>query len=707
MRKIPYVLLAFFAIAIPFMLPNAARAEIASTGRSRLIVVPFENQSGRRSLDYLSWQLAENLAERFESEPGLHVLNGQFPLTTEAQAQTLDAPDGAIITAACDLAKKRGAGRLLTGYFGGAEWGMTLRVEIRDVADCRSDSLLGSGDASGDTRIPIKLKSGKMMPIVSTQRIQDLLDDATLLAFTRARVTLAPATMTALHTVSTTDSYANILMGRAVDRFLRPTDPNHHETALELAEHAVRVDPEFVEARRFYAFLLESKKDKNGKPQMAKARIHYEAVLAKRPNDVRSLIRLGHIEFEAGRVDVAKGYLTQATTARPDDPEPRYWLGETLLKLGDNDAATKVFEAVLDLEPDGLRARRRLAGLYAASGEYLVAAAALRFIVEAEPNDIDELLELAACLREAGKENLALAWYDEGAERFPKDTRPKRFAGYIREPPEAEDPAIGRFLIVAISKGRMAATLAESWRARFQRAANDAVLDLSLTAKEACVQDRGASSAIAARETREKFLTESDFLKRSATLVETARKKGEWAFLTSDQRALAGKMLDAAKATTTDVRETGTQLAGPVMGLVRRDKCDLTDLEATPPEIIAARDELRIVTMPKIAPARNLLAITPEVRAEAAKDTHYVIDNSQGSAAYEVIVDGVSVGSVEIGATMMRSAMTGYHAICLRGLDEGCAVGANVGRVVYLHEGLSIRIRHGGGPTGNVAIDED
>ena len=141
------------------------------------------------------------------------------------------------------------------------------------------------------------------------------------------------------------------------------------------------------------------------------------------------------------------------------------------------------------------------------------------------------------------------------------------------------------------------------------------------------------------------------------------------------------------------------QLNGPVARLVRANGCDESELTATEPEVIAERNALREVTLPKVNPPTSVLKITPEVRAMAAKTSEFAVDNTQGSEAYEVIVDGESVGTVEPGSKLSHLTIAaGYHNICFRGLDKDCRVGSDRGRNVPFHDGLRILIRRGAGP---------
>ena len=90
------------------------------------------------------------------------------------------------------------------------------------------------------------------------------------------------------------------------------------------------------------------------------------------------------------------------------------------------------FEKTRDLSPARLDARRELVRLYNQLGRYLDAVTELRFIVKAEPNDLQSAFELAADLRAAGENFLAGDAYSEAEQRFPNEPRFAKFRADLK-----------------------------------------------------------------------------------------------------------------------------------------------------------------------------------------------------------------------------------------------------------------------------------
>lgn len=692
----------------------------------RVIVMPLENRAASRSQSPLSFGLPAMLAERLEAEQGIIVINGPLVLTPE-QAQ-LVSPTGTAfdLAAANRLAIARGATHFVTGHYSGQVWQWTYVVDVYAAA-ASGPTLVGSGTANGDLTVAVTLRSGRISRVQSSAHIHEIFSRAVTDAFSAAGMPLAPQTSAAIATPSTNDSYAFLLLSRAYARYFgamaSPEQVSSDDTALGIAEHAVLVDPTFVEAQRFYAHLLHEI-DRN-----VSARIHFEAALARRGTDVRILIELGEIEIGEHNADVARDYLLRAVAARPQHPVAHYWLGRAFLDLDDKPHATAEFERSRTIDPARLDARRELMRLYADARRYADAAGELTEITLRDPRDKDAAFLLAACLRAAGRRDAAIASYETAAVRFPDEPRFQTFRGdLLREagrndeamaayrearrlaPRDARLTAIldapdspaardllggGPFVAaIAASVDRMARM--ESSRSTYMLAINDAIMDLQLNGPEACRDGHGASSALLARQEGDGYWTLGQAMTVSASGIRIALRGGEGAALTPDEARNASLVLAAMDAAERDVREMRSLFQSSFVPLYRRHACETYDgeLHAATLDAVRAHFADRRVTLPEVRPPTWSIPISPVVPAMSARSITFRVNNAEGRSAYVLTVDGTELGEVAAGRSATFSSRLGPHRICL--VPRGIVCGEpGTERMVFLHERWTIRVRPG------------
>ena len=169
-----------------------------------------------------------------------------------------------------------------------------------------------------------------------------------------------------------------------------------HQEAGDLAqaraayEKALEISPDLFEVLHNLAAVL----DKQGSKEEAE-RI-YTRILAKNPDLEDVWFRLGYLRLERGDSSRRRGSLPLACVAkRPDWIEAQLNLGICCWNMGDQDGASKAFEAVLAVNPDSLDALRGLAAL------------------AVEHNNLDQALEHQARLIEKGERSPEL-FYNTG-----------------------------------------------------------------------------------------------------------------------------------------------------------------------------------------------------------------------------------------------------------------------------------------------------
>jgi tetratricopeptide (TPR) repeat protein len=137
----------------------------------------------------------------------------------------------------------------------------------------------------------------------------------------------------------------------------------------------------------------------------------YQARVANAPNDGAAWMVLGLLESQRGRDAAAVAAFQKAEALRPDDPLPSYYLGQSLVLVGQPDAAVPAFERALERQP----ARAELLEIFQALGR--VHQRAQRFdealkvwdrLEKLLPDDLRVQEQIAAALAEEGQNQEAL-----------------------------------------------------------------------------------------------------------------------------------------------------------------------------------------------------------------------------------------------------------------------------------------------------------
>jgi tetratricopeptide (TPR) repeat protein len=145
------------------------------------------------------------------------------------------------------------------------------------------------------------------------------------------------------------------------------------DAALRYADHCLTINPDLVDARLTRARIHRTA----GRP--AQALSDSEAAVRLAPNNLGALSLLAAAEAAAGLSERAAATsarhrelaerldrmheLTAQIQARPDDPEPRWQLGQEAIKAGEQTLADQSFRAALAIDPDCRPALQGLAQL--------------------------------------------------------------------------------------------------------------------------------------------------------------------------------------------------------------------------------------------------------------------------------------------------------------------------------------------------------
>ncbi|HJV32985.1 MAG TPA: tetratricopeptide repeat protein [Patescibacteria group bacterium] len=699
--------------------PEQPKAEIPPPRIVRVLVVPFQDRNAHDETEYVSMGLAvfatariEELSRSLDPAKGLKLEAVVGPHAYPAEAARLRADRRASVDAAAVLAeaKRAGATHVLTGSYGGRVEKWSLAVELYEV---RADALVSVGTAEETRKIfawskdvPKPDRAGVQAPAIHA-----MFGSLAASVFAKGGIVLPDEAIKALSTPQTPDIVAFIRLSEAYRALLLGEGDEAMALALDKAESAVRVWPDYQIGLRLYAWLLWQR------GRTVAALKQYGEALARDPNDVRALIALGRVEIAEGQYDAGRDALNAAAKLRPDDAVIHFWLGEAHAKLGDIAEAIARYERSRELDPSNLDTHRALSGLYAGQRRYADAAKELAVVVDGEPENLDAVFLLAACLRAAGQPEAAIEAYAKASARFPTESRLRKFRGDLLSelkrgdeaaqayaeakklmPKDArwsDTPLWGAKLVRKIHDVETVRVEMERLRSDFQLAVSDGVWDLSWNKKEACAPGRAGSSFLLARETGKAYDAHGAELQGIVRDLRASLKNGEGAALTPDELALAEGALRYEGIALQDLREmrTGYDELKPMLSKYGCD-VDPATMPIATMDGIRERNLHREVVMPEPKP-RDTSGISPVVPTDARRVVKFSIEN-KGRRDYVLVLDGKPLDpAIEPGKRQTYATTLGEHAFCLLPKEQAAACGtpgASV-RKADFHEGWNAVIQ--------------
>lgn len=88
------------------------------------------------------------------------------------------------------------------------------------------------------------------------------------------------------------------------------------------------------------------------------AALAYRGYLARRPDDWRARVQMGHCLKEAGDVAAALSAYREAAAGAPNSPDAHLHIGHALKMMGEGQGAWRAYTRALELEPDNVEAAR-------------------------------------------------------------------------------------------------------------------------------------------------------------------------------------------------------------------------------------------------------------------------------------------------------------------------------------------------------------
>lgn len=138
---------------------------------------------------------------------------------------------------------------------------------------------------------------------------------------------------------------------------------------------------------------------------------HLEQALAAAPDDPMVHQAMGTVLLRLGRPDEALKHFGEAAAARPDDADALNNLGVARLVAGDPAGAEAAFRKLLEGNPHHLQARKNLALACLHQEKFLEGVTLIRDVLRDAPEDIEALLMMGDCYRDAGDAESARLFY--------------------------------------------------------------------------------------------------------------------------------------------------------------------------------------------------------------------------------------------------------------------------------------------------------
>jgi Flp pilus assembly protein TadD len=374
--------------------PAAAAPPVEGVVPEAFVVVPFDNESKVKQLDWMRSALAVTAAEKLEALPSLRP--GYGPAVLDGMPAVFDAAQVA------RRAHDSGARWVLGGAFSRPNWKSELRLRLYEV-------VLAEG---AEPSLRLVAEEGS---VGERDKLLEQLDALLLALVGRAAWKFEPEHLTQLKRKPTRDLYAFTIYGRALNLVYGLGGPKDLKKAQKTILKAARIDPKFAEARRLLGLVYLSLGDKG------RGAGQYEYALELKPGYYAAQAGLVRIYRAEGQRQKALELCEKALEWRPYDVEMRSILGELLWESGDLDRALVELERVVAVAPRHLQTRRTLALVHAARGETQGLARELELVAELLPDDVEVKLDLASAYQRMGDYPRATALYEDLTRRQPKN----------------------------------------------------------------------------------------------------------------------------------------------------------------------------------------------------------------------------------------------------------------------------------------------
>lgn len=185
------------------------------------------------------------------------------------------------------------------------------------------------------------------------------------------------------------------------------TRKGQDEQAVPEYEEAVRINPEFFEARFTLGWtLLEMGRDAEGMAQL-------EECLKLRPDSLEAHTRLANAYMRQRKVAQALPHYTAAVELDPNNAVVRTNYGVALLHIGQAERATEQFAEALRIDPNDATAHASLGTYSLERGRVQTAIEHFQQAIRSDPKWVEVRFRLGQALERAGRLKEAAAEYSE------------------------------------------------------------------------------------------------------------------------------------------------------------------------------------------------------------------------------------------------------------------------------------------------------
>ncbi len=414
-----------YLVAVASLCATAATARAADeTVLTQLpagyIVVPFENHSPVKNLDWQASALAVTLAEKLESHPALRPAYG--PAILDGLEYAFDPEKVA------RRAHDAGARWVFAGGFSRPNWKAQVAVRLYTVVE-----------PSNEVPNPTLRLVAESQSVGEQKQLQSLLEDNLVAVLHKANWDADGDAMAQIKRRPTKDLYALTLYGRALNLYFGLGVPRDLTKAATLLKKVNLIDPKMAEAHRMLGvvYLDEGLKER--------AQGQYSYALDLKPGYYSAMAGLARLYRAEGNRVRAQEMIEKALESRPYDIEMREMLGECLWESAELDRALAELEKVVAVAPRHLQARRTLALIYAAKGATNDLAAELERITQLAPEDVDVKLDLGSAYQRMGDNSRAIGAYEEILKRDPRNVNALKFVGDCYRRNKETDKAIAAY----------------------------------------------------------------------------------------------------------------------------------------------------------------------------------------------------------------------------------------------------------------------
>ena len=166
----------------------------------------------------------------------------------------------------------------------------------------------------------------------------------------------------------------------------------------QMLERALELDAEFAEARAWYGYTHLLQIDggySNDRAWIYRAEEEIRRALDKDPRSARAHMGLAAIHFYRGRMEHVRTEAEQALAIRRDDPDAVIWLATAHIMQADYEAAERLLRPVMERNPLLFAVRWMLGDTLRERGDNTAAIREFEKILEQDPQNLYAVLSLA------------------------------------------------------------------------------------------------------------------------------------------------------------------------------------------------------------------------------------------------------------------------------------------------------------------------